>query len=178
MPVQPLEDADMDPVFDYCKERVLIIGCGNPLFGDDGFGPAVIKELEGRPGLEGIYLLDAGTSARNVLFNIMLSEKVPDAIVIIDSIGKGKGPGKVFELGMDDLSIEKSDDFQFHFVPAGNMLRQIRDEKGVRVIIIACEAVSIPKETMHMGLSDEVRASIPVAAELAVKRASDILAGR
>lgn len=177
MPDQPIEDADTAPVFDYCKEHVLIIGCGNPLFGDDGFGPAVIKELEGRPRLEGIYLLDAGTSARNVLFNIMLSEKVPDAIVIIDSIGKGKGPGKVFELQMDELTVEKSDDFQFHFVPAGNMLRQIRDEKGVRVIIIACEAVTIPRETMYMGLSDEVRAAIPVAADLALKRASDILGG-
>ena len=31
---------------DILKKPILILGCGNILFGDDGFGPAVIEHLE------------------------------------------------------------------------------------------------------------------------------------
>ncbi len=58
------------------KKSVLIFGCGNILYGDDGFGPAVIEHLfhhyqlpEGRPGL------DVGTCIRDILFDLVLSEK-------------------------------------------------------------------------------------------------------
>lgn len=30
---------------EFCAKRTLILGCGNILFGDDGFGPAVIEYL-------------------------------------------------------------------------------------------------------------------------------------
>jgi coenzyme F420 hydrogenase subunit delta len=174
-----IEDDDIVPVFDYCKKRVLVMGAGNILFGDDGFGPAVIEELQKRDDVpDDVYLMDIGTSARPILFNIVLSEKVPEAIIIIDSVTKGRGAGEVFEIDLDELPTEKSDDFQFHFVPTSNMLKDLRDEKGTQIIVIACEAEDIPEITMYMGLSDSVKAAVPVAADLVLKRARDVLEGR
>jgi coenzyme F420 hydrogenase subunit delta len=35
----------MDELPQYCTAGVLVLGCGNPLVGDDGFGPAVAERL-------------------------------------------------------------------------------------------------------------------------------------
>jgi len=169
---------DGGPVFDYCKKKVLVLGAGNILFGDDGFGPAVIEELERRKLPKDIYVMDVGSSARGILFNILLSEKIPDVMIIVDSMTKEtakRKPGTVLEVGLEDLGAEKSDDFQFHYVPTSNMLLDLRDQKGMTVIIIACVVKEIPKEQMFMGLSDPVKAAVPVAADLVIKRAKDLL---
>lgn len=160
---------DIVPIYKYCKRPFLVMGAGNILFGDDGFGSEVIKELDKRGVPEDVYLMDVETSARNFIFNILISEVVPKVLVIIDSMSKGKGPGEVFEVSLDDLPTEKSDDFQFHFAATSNMLRELRDEKDIEVIIVGCEAVHIPEKVMEMGLSNEVRASVPVAADLVLE---------
>jgi len=170
------DGSDDEPVFDYCKRRVLVMGAGNLLFGDDGFGPAVIEELQRRKRLpKDVYLLDVGTSARGILFNILLTEVIPETLIIVDSISadrvKGKGPGSVLEVDLDDLGAEKSDDFQFHYVPTSNMLVDIRDRRGIEVIIIACVVKDIPKEQMRMGLSEPVKAAVPTAADMVLERA-------
>jgi len=171
---------EVEPVFDYCKRRVLVLGVGNRLFGDDGFGPAVIEELQRRNGLpRDVYLLDVGTSARGILFNILLTEVVPETLIIVDSIGgervKGKMPGAVLEVDLDALGAEKSDDFQFHFVPTSNMLVDLRKRRGIVIVIIACVVKDIPKEQMRMGLSDPVAKAVPVAADLVLEKAKAFL---
>ena len=40
------DDDEMEPIFKYCTKRILVMGAGNILFGDDGFGPAVVEELQ------------------------------------------------------------------------------------------------------------------------------------
>jgi coenzyme F420 hydrogenase subunit delta len=173
-----MTDTEFDLVFSYCRKPILIMGAGNILYGDDGFGPAVIEELEKREDIpDEIHLLDIGSSARNILFNILLSEKIPETIILIDSVNKGRGPGEVFEIDIDELPVEKSDDFQFHLVPTSNMMKDLRDERGVNLVIIACEAVHIPEVDMFEGLSDELKAAVPVAADLAIKRAREALGG-
>jgi coenzyme F420 hydrogenase subunit delta len=170
--------ADRMPVFDYCKKKVLVMGAGNILFGDDGFGPAVIEELGRRKLPKDIYILDVGSSARGILFNILLSDKIPKVLIIVDSMTKEtvrKKPGTVLEVGLEDLGAEKSDDFQFHYVPTSNMLLDLRDQKGMTVIIIACVVKEIPKEQMFMGLSDPVKAAVPIAADMVLSRAADHL---
>ena len=173
------QDTDDDePVFDYCKRKVLVLGAGNILFGDDGFGPAVIEELERRKLPKDIYVMDVGSAARGILFNILLSEKIPKVLIIVDSMTRQKAkkkPGTVLEVGLEGLGAEKSDDFQFHYVPTSNMLLDLRDQRGMTVIIIACVVKEIPKEQMYMGLSEPVKAAVPVAADLVLERAKDTL---
>ncbi len=54
----------------------LIFGCGNPLFGDDGFGPKVIEHIEKHHEIPGYAAcIDVGTSIRDILFDILLSQK-------------------------------------------------------------------------------------------------------
>jgi hypothetical protein len=58
------------------NRRTLILGIGNPLRGDDGLGPALIKRLQGKVGA---VMIDAGDAPENHLFAIAKAN--PQAIV-------------------------------------------------------------------------------------------------
>ncbi|MFW6080724.1 MAG: hydrogenase maturation protease [Desulfosalsimonas sp.] len=140
----------------------LIFGCGNPLFGDDGFGPGVVEQLELHHSLpEYAACIDAGTGVRDILFDILLSEKKPRRILIIDaSSQKGKLPGDISEIDIDNISPEKTSDFSLHQFPTTNMLKELRDSTEVEVRVLVVEPENIPAE-IRPGMSDAVSAAVP-----------------
>jgi len=132
---------------DIPDKNVLVFGCGNILFSDDGFGPRVAEELLKNYHLPGnVGVINAGTSVRNILFDIALSEKKPEKIIIIDAIDAGKTPGEIFELPIDEIPEKKIDDFSMHQLPTSNLLKELKDFCKVDVIIIACQVENIPTE--------------------------------
>ena len=132
---------------DIPDKNVLVFGCGNILFSDDGFGPRVAEELLKNYHLPGnVDVINAGTSVRNILFDITLSEKKPEKIIIIDAIDAGKTPGEIFELPIDEIPEKKIDDFSMHQLPTSNLLKELKDLCKVDVIIIACQVENIPTE--------------------------------
>ena len=132
---------------DIPDKNVLVFGCGNILFSDDGFGPRVAEELLKNYQLpENVGVINVGTSIRNILFDIALSEKKPEKIIIIDAIDAGKTPGEIFELPIDEIPEKKIDDFSMHQLPTSNLLKELKDLCKVDVIIIACQVENIPTE--------------------------------
>ncbi|MFH1322074.1 MAG: hydrogenase maturation protease [Bacteroidota bacterium] len=94
----------MDITPSHCNYDILILGCGNILFGDDGFGPNVAEELQKNYNLpEDIVVINAGSSVRNILFDITLSERRPRKIIIVDAVDAAKTPGEIFELPIDEI---------------------------------------------------------------------------
>ena len=154
----------MDYLPVYCQKEILIAGCGNRLFGDDGFGPAVIDYLLKHSDIpDNVCLLDVGTGIRKILFTISLSESRPKVIVIIDAVDKGREPGELFEITLDEIPREKIDDFSMHQVPSSNLLKELRDLCAVKVRVLACQIKAIP-ETMREGLSEPLQMAVPLLA--------------
>lgn len=152
---------------DIKHKRILVIGCGNVLIGDDGFGPAVIKYLsENSPVPEDVGLVDAGTGIRALLFNIILSQSRPEKIIIVDAIDVGRKPGEVFEVSLENIPAIKSDDFSMHQIPTSNMLRELRDECKVAVEVIAVQVQALP---------NEVKSGLSAPVSEAVKKVRDII---
>ncbi len=147
-------------------EEILVLGCGNILYGDDGFGPAVTDYLNANYKIpKNASVVNVGLASRGFIFDILLSEKRPKRVVIIDAIAHSdRKAGEIFEVPLSNLVKEKVDDFSFHQGPASNMLKELRDN-GVEVIIIACQPENIPRE-MTCGLSSVVQNSVPKASEL------------
>ncbi|MFZ0006260.1 MAG: hydrogenase maturation protease, partial [Methanoregula sp.] len=54
--------------------EIVIVGCGNPLFGDDGFGPAVIEEMEKLTLPDNVTIQDGGAGAPHFIFNFLNPE--------------------------------------------------------------------------------------------------------
>ena len=151
----------MEAIPSYCNCKVLILGCGNILFGDDGFGPKVIERLQKDYAFpENVAVLNAGSSVRNILFDVALSEKRPSKIVIIDAIDAGRTPGEIFELPIDEIPEKKIDDFSMHQLPTSNLLKELKDFCQVNVRIIVCQVENIPKE-VSTGISQSLVDAIP-----------------
>lgn len=156
---------------EYARKRVLILGVGNILFGDDGFGPSaaeyMLKNIEVP---EDLYVMDVGTGSGDILFNVALSQTKPEKIIILDAVDMKKKPGAVFQLSVDDLPAGKLSDFSMHFFPSANLLKELRDQMNINVVIVACQAEKIP-DSVSPGLSDSVRQAIPEAVKLVLKLA-------
>jgi coenzyme F420 hydrogenase subunit delta len=157
-----------DIVPEFCRKRVLILGCGNILFGDDGFGPAVVERLHadysGRIP-DDICILDAGSGARNFLFTLTLSERRPERVVIVDALDAGRAPGELFTLEIDELPLRKIDDFSMHQLPTSNLLKELKTLRGVDVRIVSCQVDRIP-DSVSPGLSDILQRAVPKACEM------------
>ena len=151
---------------EYCSKPTLVLGCGNILFGDDGFGPAVAQSLQARTDLpDELCVIDAGTSVREILFDITLSEKRPRKIIIVDAMDKGFKPGELFRPSIDSVPLKKLDDFSIHQLPTSNLLYELRKFCRVDVEVIACQVENIP-EKVSPGLSPPVLAAVSKAAEM------------
>ena len=149
----------------YCQKEILIAGCGNKLFGDDGFGPEVVEYLLDHYNIpNNICLLDVGTGIRKILFTISLSEPRPKVIVIIDAVDKGRKPGEIFEIALDEIPIKKIDDFSIHQAPSSNLLKELQDFCSVKVRVMACQIKAIP-EAMESGLSEPLKKAVPLMAQ-------------
>jgi coenzyme F420 hydrogenase subunit delta len=151
---------------------ILIMGCGNMLFGDDGFGPAVVKALrEAADVPEDVYLEDVGIGAREILFPMVLGQTKVRHIIIIDAVDfsdRGRTPGEVFEVPLEEIPLVKMDDFSMHQVPSSNLLKELRDQRNIKVTVLACQISGIPGEVAP-GLSEPVKVAIPAMCGLVRK---------
>lgn len=74
---------------------LLVIGCGNPLRGDDGVGPEVVRRLAARAAPH-VRCVDAGTSG----FDVVLAMHGHDEVVIVDACRSGAAPGTIREIAI------------------------------------------------------------------------------
>ena len=157
---------DIDILPDYVKARVLVLGCGNLLFGDDGFGPEMARYFSNNFEMpQDVVVRDAHTSVKNLLFDVLLSEVTPGLIVIVDAVDKGRVPGEVFEIELEEIPLVKKDDFSMHQMPTSDLLAEIKGQGKVDIRILVCQVKDIPPE-VRPGLSPEVEKAIPKACEI------------
>ncbi len=160
----------MNDVPECYQKSTLILGCGNTLFGDDGFGSAVIDYLEKHRRVpEHVAILDVGTGAREVLFNIALAEKKPERVIIIDALDCQKKPGEIFTIPIDNLPEKKIDDFSLHQLPTSNLLKELKDLCHIEVILLAAQPECVP-EIVKPGLSKKLQDAVPKVGKYIARR--------
>lgn len=142
----------------------LILGCGNPLFGDDGFGPAVIDHLSSHYRLpDHVAAVDVGTSMGSFLVDLLLFPRKPRRIFILDAVSdSGRRPGELFEISLSSLSGKDTTVITLHEFPSAQVLQELEQQARVQVRILVVQAQSIPKE-VSTGISPAVQAAIPQA---------------
>lgn len=150
---------------EFCAKPTLILGCGNTLFGDDGFGCELVDFIEREYSVpEDVCLLDVGTGVRKLLFTLCLSPARPRRILVIDALDAGRAAGEIMEIRPAEIPVVKLDDFSMHQIPTSNLLRELETHCGVEVRVLACQNGPLPGE-VRPGMSAEVRAALPAAAE-------------
>jgi coenzyme F420 hydrogenase subunit delta len=154
---------------DHCGKDVVVLCCGNVLRGDDGFGPAVAERLNAGPVPEWAAVIDAGTGVRGLLFDMILSDRRPRLVVVVDAVDLGREPGSVFEIALERIPPVEVSEFSVHQAPTSNLLRQLEEAGGVRVAVIACQVAASPEEMTDV-MSPAVEAAIGRAAKTIADR--------
>ncbi|HKI82077.1 MAG TPA: hydrogenase maturation protease, partial [Pseudodesulfovibrio sp.] len=82
-------------------KRILILGVGNILFTDEGFGVRVAEDLEQKYEFsDNVTVLDGGTLGLKLMGPIMES----DHLIIVDIVLNDGEPGEIFRLLGEDLN--------------------------------------------------------------------------
>ncbi|MCL2142275.1 MAG: coenzyme F420-reducing hydrogenase, FrhD protein [Methanimicrococcus sp.] len=161
---------------EYLEKEVLILGCGNILFGDDGFGAAVVQKLnavkESHPQLNSqkTGIIDAGTGASHFILSL-IDEKTPiKKIIIVDIVDYGLAPGEMILLSPKDLPNIPKYHIDAHDMPLAGMLTDLNADFGIEIVVIGCQYKNMPAPDICLELSDEVAAAIDKAAEMVLEQ--------
>ena len=170
----------MDEILpDHCAKDVVVLCCGNVLFGDDGFGPAVAERINASQDVpDWAIVIDVGTAVREFLFDMILSERRPRLVVIVDAVDLrvdvdnavdlGRKPGDVFEIPLKDIPRVKVSEFSLHQAPTSNLLQELQEVADLQIVVIACQVGSIPKE-----MTDDISSAVKSAIDRAVRHIAE-----
>jgi len=136
-------------------KRVLILGVGNRLRGDDAVGPLLIDRLRGKVD---IPLIDAGDVPENYLGPI--EESNANLVLVIDAAEMGTNVGDV---ALFDIEQVQGKSVSTHTANLGLLFKVIPPEKRPQVIVLG-----IQPGNMELGqeLSEPVRGTIVSIAEM------------
>lgn len=147
--------------------RVLVVGVGNVLHGDDGFGVAVVQQLEHRPLPPGVAVAETGIGGIHLVHELMAGY---DALVVVDAVDRGRPPGTVMVIEAEvidvgPMSVEERHDLlaDMHLATPERALMVAR-AVGVlpeQTIIVGCQPVEI--ETLGIGLTPTMTAAVETA---------------
>ncbi len=143
---------------DKLYSEIVVAGCGNPLYADDGFGPAVVEKLKALELPVNISVVDAGLGGPHFIFTL-LSPESTKALIIIDIADFGGEPGELRWLSVDDLPEGSYRDA--HSWDLTEPLQCIKEDIRVRILVCQKKYVSAPE--MVIGITEEVQKAIPIA---------------
>ena len=136
--------------------RILIMGVGNVLMGDEGLGVHAVRLLEQRPWPAHVALLDGGTGG----FHLLSHFGDCDVLVMIDATLDDRPPGTV-----SVVEPRYASDFPKALSAHDIGLKDLVDSAAVlemlpKVLLVTVSVAGL--QPMQMTLSPEVEASLPV----------------
>lgn len=138
--------------------EIVIAGCGNPLFADDGFGPAVVEELSRLSLPKNVKAEDAGLGGPHFIFTL-LDPETTRRLIILDIADFGGEPGELRTFRVEDLPPGSYRDA--HSWDLTEPLHRLKDK--IDITIIGCQPKRVSAPEFEMGLTEEVQNAIPRA---------------
>jgi len=142
------------------ESETIVVGCGNILFQDDGFGPRVAQELSEFELPPGIRVIDGGTGAPHLLFTLL--EETCKKLIILDCIDWKAKPGTLRKFSVDELPKGKFIDA--HNWTLSEPLHGLKDK--VEIVVIGCQPAKVSDPDIEISLTEEVEKAIPEAIKM------------
>jgi len=144
--------------------RVLVAGVGNIFRGDDGFGPAVVRQLEQTPLAEDVTLRDFGIRGIHLAYELVDGY---DLLVLVDAVDRQAVPGSLFVIepdlsGAGEAAGSMLDAHDLAPQAVLSLVPVLGGRLG-RVLVVGCQPESVAD---GMGLSAPVAAGLDEAAAL------------
>ncbi len=142
------------------KSRILILGIGNTLLGDEGVGVAVIDHLKTLGNIPGdVELLDGGTGS------MVLLEPMREArrMILVDATADGSPPGTIHRL-VPRFSTDFPPSLTAHDIGLRDLLDTFYLLGETPEVVLYAISIRFPQE-INFGLSAEAAAAVPRVAD-------------
>ena len=133
---------------------IIVVGCGNILFKDDGFGPILINLLQKYSNDTNDYYDPVVTSYVEEDFNKNILNQIQEkfeGITLPDSIHDPN----VMQIGKYDNP---------HGMTVEEPLQKISEK--CEVVVVGCKPAEIPTPDVDMGLTEPVEKAVPEAIDI------------
>jgi hydrogenase 3 maturation protease len=131
------------------RGKVLIVGIGNTLRGDDAFGPLLIEKIKDRVKAD---CLDAGSSPENYIGKIIKLN--PDVVLFVDSVSMDAEPGTVKLITVDRIP---QYGFSTHNMSPKLMIENISSQIKVNIFMLGIQPKSLEfTEVISQELCDKL----------------------
>ena len=141
---------------------VLVVGIGNTLRGDDGFGPRMIERLEGTVSAR---LLDVGEVPESYLGRML--EQKARTILVLDAADMGEAAGTVAILEAEDLA---ECNVSTHQMPLELFFRYLRENSHADVFALGVQPKQI---SLGSEMSPEVESTAGILSEVLIDLLSE-----
>lgn len=141
------------------SERVLVAGIGNIFLSDDGFGCEAARALASHPLPGHVRVVDYGVRGLHLAYDLLDGYA---ALVLIDAVPCGQGPGSVRVLEIGPEHLESPGGVDAHGMRPTEVLATVEALGGSppRTFVVGCE----PQTTEEsIGLSAAVARSVDTA---------------
>lgn len=137
------------------KKPVLVLGIGNILLKDEGFGVHVAQKMMGMDLPKYVEVMDGGTLGLDLVYAMEGREKV----IVVDASVTGRPPGTIFRFHEKSLENKSgimvgAHDFDFTYALKSNVFQGKRPE----IVFICVEPAQIEE---GMELSPQTEKTIP-----------------
>lgn len=153
----------------YNKKPILVVGVGNLIQRDDGFGVHVVRVLADKDLPDGVDLFDGGSLGPEMLPWLQGREK----IVFIDAVDAGMKPGTLFRFEPNDLQYQLGEKTSIHQLGLIDTLSMVELMGAApREVVI----IGVQPKVIDWGeeLSPELENVIPKVIELVKKEINTI----
>ncbi len=151
------------------RSRALVVGIGNVLRGDDGFGVEVARRLQARPHVAArAKVIEVGIGGIHLVQELMDGY---DLLVIVDAVDRGGDPGRLYVLELSvpstpsALEAWERDLTDMHeAVPSKALaLAKALGVLPARVLLVGCQPART--DEVEIGLSPHVGSAVEEAIE-------------
>lgn len=150
-------------------KKILILGLGNTLLSDEGFGPNAIEYLrENYNFSENVRLVDGGTGGLLLLGDFFDS----DIAVILDIMLGQNEPGTFYELGSKELETLSSR-YSMHQTSVSDIIASLRlAGSDIDVLLFGMEPYDF--KTVSASLTDKAQQKLPLFCQKVVNRLKEL----
>jgi len=117
------------------RGKVVIVGIGNIMKGDDAFGPALLDRLAGKVKA---VLINAGVSPEN--YTGKIAKEKPDCILLVDAADLGRKPGEWAILKRDEIL---KSGFTTHDMSPAIFIDYMKERTGADIYLLGVQPKNI-----------------------------------
>lgn len=152
--------------------RVLVAGVGNIFFGDDGFGPEVLRAVTQRTLPPGVWAIDFGIRGTHLAYELLDGW---GALLLVDAVPDRGEPGalSVIEIQPDSIPVAALD---AHSMDPAAVFASLQALGGTlpRTVVLGCQ---VENTVEGIGLSPAVQAAVVHAVDTVLELVEHMLLG-